>query len=406
MKVPYSWLKEHIPTALSLDAISTTLTLAGLEVDAVTTTRCLFTDVVTAQVIACSSHPESELLKIATIDDGVTQTTVVCKAANCRKGLITAFAKVGATLPHQESTRTITSTTIRGIASDGMLCGLEDLGIESTSDGIVEFDDATALGLPVERLLSDSLFEISLTPNLGHCFSIHGVARELSSFTHEPVVPITGLTTHRFDSGKKYQISLLHDEVMEFHLCLLDAVVIKPSKPLIQNRLKQCGIKPINNVIDALHYAMMEYGQPFHAYDADQLNDSTFSIACTTAPTPFKGLDGIERILPENVLTVFNGSTPVAAAGVIGSFDTMVTPATRRIAIEMASFSPQGVRRGMKKLGMRSEAGAHFEKGLDRKMMMTALSKAIQLIEDSLGTPLQPALQSIVKTPTSHASWP
>lgn len=382
MKVPYSWLKEHVSTSQSLDSISSILTLAGLEVDAIYGRHPEFNHVVTAKVISCEKHPKSDKLKLTTVFDGKDTYQVVCGASNCRANLITALAKIGATLTAGIKELKIEKGVIREVESFGMLCAKDELGLEEKSEGIIEFPENTELGVPVENLLIDPVFEISLTPNLGHCFSIHGVARELSYFTHEPLLQ-NEITSIAFKHREEFSIQLASDDVQEFHLAKISNVKIQPSSFWLQEKLKRAGFKPINNVVDALNYAMMEFGQPMHAYDFDKIKTKTIKVTNTLHMTPFCGLDGVLREIPKDVLTICDDQEPIAIAGIMGSFSSMIDESTKTVLIEVASFSSQAIRKGMKKLSLRTEASAHFEKGIDRNKMLLALKKAIQLIQES-----------------------
>lgn len=381
MKVPYKWLKEFLPTSKSLQDIDSILTLAGLEVDAINGISPTFTGVITARVISAQKHPESDRLQIAKVDTGKEILQIVCGAKNCREGLITALAQIGATLHMPKTGKlTIQKTSIRNVESFGMLCALEELGLEESSEGIHEFPADTAVGIPVESLLLEPIFEISLTPNLGHCFSILGVARELSYQCDEEIRIPTLSKKVILNPTKEFQIEIQSSACHEFHMALLRNIQVKPSPNWLVSRLKQCGMKSINNIVDALNYVMLEIGQPMHAYDFDKLASSHIVVSELNHSTPSIGLDSVLRTIPKESLVISSKNEIIALAGIIGSESTMVTEKTTNLLIESAHFSSKKIRQGMKNLGMRTEAGAHFEKGIDRKMILIALTKAIELI--------------------------
>ena len=188
MKVPLSWLKEYVDLPFSPSLLAETLTLAGLEVDQVTSSSLSFKGVIVAKVLETAPHPNADRLKVAKVFDGKEEHQVVCGAPNCREGLITAFAQLGANLTDSEGKAwKIKKSKIRDVESCGMLCSADELGLPSKEDGILEFPASFILGTDLSTLYSDTLFDLSLTPNLGHCMSIYGIARELSSLLKTPL---------------------------------------------------------------------------------------------------------------------------------------------------------------------------------------------------------------------------
>jgi phenylalanyl-tRNA synthetase beta chain len=385
MKIPYQWLKDFLPTSASVETVADILTLAGLEVDGVLGTSFRFKGVITAKVESVIKHPDSDRLQIASLNTGKETLQIVCGASNCRAGLITALAPIGSSLhPLKGSVITIQKTLIRKVESYGMLCSKEELGLEESSSEILELADSTLLGIPLEELFLDPVFEISLTPNLGHCFSVLGVARELSYPSKESLILPTLSKKIQTVSTHSISIEIESSQCEEFHLASIKNVKIGPSLPWMQDRLKLCGMKPINNVVDAINYVMHELGQPMHAYDYDKLNSKKIIVKEAPHGIPFIGLDAVARQIPNQTLLITSDGETIAAAGVIGSHETMVTEQTKHILIEAAHFNPKKIRQSMRLLGLRTEAGAHFEKGIDRQMIKTALFKVCELIQESI----------------------
>jgi phenylalanyl-tRNA synthetase beta chain len=403
MKVPYNWIKDFLPINKSVDEIAEILTLAGLEVDGILGTSFTFDGIITAKVVDVSKHPDSDRLQIAKVDTGKETLTIVCGAANCRKNLITALAPIGAKLKHPKSgTIHIQKTAIRGVESYGMLCSKEELGLEETSNGILELDEATPIGMDLKSLFFAPVFEISLTPNLGHCFSVLGVARELSygsSFTLEEPKPAEDL---QFQSTNDFSIQIESDSCDEFHLAKITNIQVGPSPKWLADRLKLSGMKSINNVVDALNYVMFELGQPMHAYDYDKIPSKKIIVKELSHTTPFLGLDSVLRDVAKDTLMIFSEKEPVAIAGIIGGHGSMVTEKTTTVLIEAAHFHPKKIRQGMKHLGFRTEAGSHFEKGIDRQLIKTALSKACELIQLTLTDRSSIEYASSIKHPFKH----
>ncbi|MEX0962102.1 MAG: phenylalanine--tRNA ligase subunit beta [Simkaniaceae bacterium] len=400
MKVSLNWLKEFLPLSLSPEEIADALTLAGLEVDKIEKTPFSFEGVVFAKVIETQPHPQAEKLCIATVSDQKETFQVVCGAPNCRKGLITAFAKVGSQLTDDKNkVFTIKKCKLRGVESFGMLCGAEELGLPSSVDGIMEFDEGRPIGMELKEVLADTLFDISLTPNLGHCMSYLGIARELSALLNLPlhireVNPLSAKTPSPISIEIEDEIASPYYRAQAF-----ENIAIGPSPEWLEKRLLASNIRPINNVVDITNYVMLELGQPMHAFDLNALENQSIKIQKNTKKLNMTLLDGIEYEIPKETLLIFSSETPIAVAGVMGGGKSAVNDKTTSILLEAASFHPIEVRASMKKLKLRTESSARFEKGIDSNMSAFALSRASQLlIECALAKPLGgPAEKGIKK---------
>lgn len=381
MKLPYNWLKDFLPKLSDINDVANTLTLAGLEVDGISGISFEFEGVITAKVLEVEKHPDSDKLQIAKVDTGSEVLQIVCGASNCRKGIITALAPIGSKLnPSKKPPLQIQKTKIRNVDSFGMLCSKDELGLEETSDGIIELPAETEVGIKLEELFYNPVLEISLTPNLGHCFSVLGVARELSYKSDEKLISPALSTKVKLNHTHDFQIQNHSKDCEEFHLAIIKNVQIKSSPSWLAERLKLSGMKSINNVVDALNYVMLELGQPMHAYDHKKLGQKELAIKECPHETPFVGLDTSVRSIPKGTLMIYNSNEPVAVAGIIGSYESMVSEETTEIVLEAAHFNSKKIRQGMKSLGLRTEAGAHFEKGIDRAMIKLALARACEII--------------------------
>ncbi|WP_194848341.1 phenylalanine--tRNA ligase subunit beta [Candidatus Neptunochlamydia vexilliferae] len=380
MRVPLSWLKDYVKLDLSNEALAEVLTLAGLEVDKVEPTPFPFKGVIVAEVKEAAPHPNADKLKVAQVFDGTETVQVVCGAANCRAGMKVALATVGATLTNKEgSTFKIKKSKLRDVASHGMLCAEDELGFTEESSGIMELSDAAAVGTDLTELFGDVIFEVSLTPNLGHCMSLLGIAREVAALLDQKAIPpkIT------LDEGGAAGIEV---EIKEPENCYrygcrwITGVKVGPSPDWMKTRLENAGIRSINNVVDVTNYVMLEMGQPLHAFDGKKIRDQKISVQSTESSIPFETLDGEKRTIPPGILMIHDGKGPVAVAGVMGGANSEVSETTTEVILEAAHFNPSAVRKGAKMLGLRSESSARFERGVDFERVTAALDRAASLL--------------------------
>ncbi len=388
MKIPLSWLREFIETEASVSQIEEALTLAGLEVEKIQPTTFNFSGVVTAQVVKISPHPQAEKLSIATVSDGLQEFQVVCGAANCREGLITAFAKVGATItPAGLQTHKIKKAKLRGIESYGMLASEKELGLSNKDEGIMELPEQTPIGTNLDALLGDVLFDISLTPNLGHAMSIYGIARELYSqlpkakLIHPSIPHLQSKQT----GNPPLQVLVNSADCYAYHCVLLKNVSVGPSPQWLQKRLESCGIRPINNIVDTTNYIMLKLGQPLHAYDYDKIHGQEIHIKQCDQETSLETLDDQRRTVSKECLLVCDSSQTLAIAGIMGCSNSSISEQTQNVLLEAAHFNPVAIRRASKNLHLRSESSARFERGIDPSMPQKAMASAAYLIETLAG---------------------
>jgi len=386
MKVPLSWLKDYVDITLPPIEIAKMLTMAGLEVDAIDTIDLGFTHVVVGEVIETEPHPNADKLCLAKVNDGTDIHHVVCGAPNCRPGIKTALAKVGALLPDEgEKPFKVKKSKIRGCESLGMLCSWKELKISDDNEGIIEFGEGVEIGANVAEIFQDSVFEISLTPNLGHCANLIGVARELHASTEEPL-HLPNVKVKENDNEKiEGQVVV---QVKDATLCpryacrLIKNVKIEPSPQWMQNRLISSGIRPVNNIVDITNYVLLEMGHPLHAFDYDQLDGNEIIVRSASEGEKFVTLDEKERSLPKDALLICDGKKPVAIAGIMGGQNSEVSIETKNILLESAYFAPSSIRRTSKKLGLMTDASRRFERGSDPNMVEIALNRASMLMHE------------------------
>lgn len=385
MKVPLSWLKQFVPLTQTADEIALHLTNLGIEVEGITGHEVTFSDVVVGRVLTAEKHPNADRLRVARVTDGSQEYQVVCGAPNCRAGIVVAFARVGAELTDSDGKKwKIKKSKIRDIESEGMLCSADELKIGGNQEGIIELAETTPLGIPVETIVLDPVFDLSLTPNLGHCQSVLGIARELAaSFRLKLLLPHSSVVVN---GPEKMKVSIENPSHSPRFSCrIVSGIQVGPSPAWLQNRLIQCGLRPVNNVVDVSNYVMLEIGHPLHIFDRDQISGSTIIIEQAAAPFSFETLDTHQREVPSKTLLIRDQDKPVSLAGIMGGLQSAVTDRTRTILIEAAAFNPSLIRRSSRLLGLKTDASSRFDKGVDIEATVRVLERATQLIQEIAG---------------------
>lgn len=368
MKISWKWIQELVvlPPSTMPEQVAETLTLRGLEVEAITRQGLGLEKVVTAEILERNPHPEADRLSVCHITLGSGEPLeIVCGATNMKSGDKVALAQIGAQLPNGVK---IEKAKIRGVVSNGMLCSESELGLKTTSEGILILPASTQIGVPLALALgqNDIIFEVNVTPNRGDCLSHVGIARELAAaYGGELLLPKTA----KLKLGRSPIATVLDagEAGPQFWGCLIEGVKIGPSPTWVVNRLESLGVRSINNVVDASNLVLQELGQPTHAYDADQLLGNTLRIRDAKQGEKLKLLDGAEIELDGSELVIVDdsGRRPVALAGVMGGSGSEVVASTTRIFLECAEFDPVRVRRTAFRHQRRTEAALRFEKGLD-----------------------------------------
>lgn len=387
MKVPLNWLKEFIDLNMAPTHLARVLTSLGIEVEGIEAKGPGFSKVVVGKVIAAEKHPNADKLIVAQVSDGNETVQVVCGAPNCRAGIKTAFALVGAEVGTGEGKIKVKKAKIRGVESFGMLCSGKELGISNEDDGIMEFQDIVKEGMDLSDLYSDTVLEVGLTPNLSHCLSILGIARELKASLN---LKMKNREISFVEEGDAFSFPI---EVKEKELCprytarIVEGVKVGPSPEWMVKRLEAAGVRSINNLVDITNYVMLETGQPLHAFDLGKLEGGL--IVRKGQNEPFTTLDGKERVLSEDMLVIADKKKPLAIAGVMGGSNSEVGDETTRILIESAYFNPSQVRRTSKKLGLSTDSSKRFERGVDPNQAPLALDLAASLMQQLAGGKIQ-----------------
>ncbi len=320
MRIPLSWLQEYISLSLSPEKIAHLLTMAGLEVNHYKVIGEKLKDIVIVRVLQAHKHPNADKLIVANVTDGKQHYQIVCGAPNCRVGLKTALARIGTTLGEGDQIFTIKKAKIRGIESEGMLCSEQELGLSDHQEGIIELPDGLSEGASLYGIYADTYFDISLTPNLSHCTSVVGIARELAALTGQSLcLPQSDIQMHTDLAEASLTVQIIDSEDCPRYACrVIRNVKVGPSPDWLRQRLEKCGLRSINNVVDATNYVLLETGHPVHAFDYDKIEGQKLIIRKAKEGETIQTLDGKERSLKSTMLMICDKSKPIAVAGVMG----------------------------------------------------------------------------------------
>ncbi len=387
MKVPFRWLSEYVDTGLSVEELAYRLTMAGLEAEKISVIGDSWDKIYIGHVEAVKRHPDADRLVLATVDAGEHRLQVVTGAPNIAQGQTVALALAGAKLidGHADGQvyRTLKPSAIRGVRSEGMVCSEKELGLSDEHEGIMVLEAEAPKGAPLADWLGDTVIEFEITPNLVHNFSILGIAREAGALTDRPV---TTPPTYDLDSAPSGPSDLVRVEAPD--LCaryvavVIEGIGVGPSPAWLQRRLQAAGVRPINTIVDATNYVMLEYGQPLHAFDADHLADGRIVVRRARPGETLETLDHQVRKLDQEMLVIADTQRAVGLAGIMGGLDSEVTDETRRIVLESANFDMKSVRHTARELKLRTDASARFERGLDPNLARDAAARATRLILD------------------------
>ncbi|HEY4712170.1 MAG TPA: phenylalanine--tRNA ligase subunit beta, partial [Dehalococcoidia bacterium] len=389
MKVSLKWLRDYVDIKVTPKELAERLTMAGLEVKVTQTIGGTWDKVVIGEVIALNPHPNADRLKLATVDLGTEQVTTVCGALNIALGQRVAFAHIGARLmdPHTGEAVVLKPAKIRGVASEGMVCSEKELGISESHEGILVLSPDAPIGTPLGAYLGDVILDLDVTPNRPDCLSVIGIAREIAALTGEPL----RLPQIHYDETEKSIDAFASVDIIAPDLCprycasVVTGIRIAPSPDWLQQRLNNCGMRPINNVVDVTNYVMLEYGQPLHAFDYHKLKGRQIIVRRAGNGETITTLDGSKRTLNPDILVIADKERAVAVAGIMGGLDCEVTDKTDAILLESANFNQATIRRGCSHLQFQSEASIRFDKGLNSEFPLLPLKRATQLLVELAG---------------------
>jgi phenylalanyl-tRNA synthetase beta chain len=389
MLISWKWLKDYVEIDLSPEELAEKLTMAGIPVATVTKLDAGIEKVVTGKLVEVGRHPGADKLSICGVDVGTEILQIVTGADNIRQGDIVPVALIGAKLP---SGLEITESKLRGVASNGMLCSASELNMELKNlapeqrTGIYILPSDTPLGLDAIKVLGldDVVLEFELTANRADCFSVIGIAREVSALTGKQIrMPLLSLQEKGENVHKFASVQIEAPELCtRFAARVIRNVKVGPSPEWMQQRLRAAGMRPISNIVDITNYVLLEMGQPLHAYDYNLIGKQTLIARNARKGEKLTTLDGNKRELSEGMLVIADAVQPAGVAGVMGGLATEVTANTKAIILESAVFDNVSIRRTAKALGLRTEASHRYEKGVDINGVIRAIDRAAKLMEE------------------------
>jgi len=381
MKVSLSWLKTYVDLTMDVEKLAHTLTMVGLEVDAVYDRYQYLKTVLVGRITAVAPHPQADKLKLCRVEAGDQSFGVVCGAPNAKVGMLSPLALPGTELIDGTI---LSAGTIRGEKSDGMLCSEIELGLGKDASGLMVLDDSLKPGTPLNQALalSDTVWEIDLTPNRPDCLSIIGIAREIAGIQGTSIKrPVPELPAGQDDIGTYTSVVIdAPEHCPRYAARLVLDIQVGPSPFWLQDRLLSVGLRPINNLVDITNFVMMETGQPLHAFDFDQLAENRIIVRTANEGEKFTTLDEKERRLSADTLMICDGEKPVGIGGVMGGMNSEIKADTTRVLIEGAYFNPVSIRKTAKKLGLNTDAAHRFERGVDPQGTLYAIDRAAELM--------------------------
>ncbi|MEX0756222.1 MAG: phenylalanine--tRNA ligase subunit beta [Actinomycetota bacterium] len=401
MKVVLGWMREFCPTDLGPDELAELLTAKGVKVEDVLRPWDGLEGVIAARVLEVRDHPDSDKLCLARVQTGSTERNVVVGVRNMVAGDLVPYAGPGSRVPALEEP--LGERTIRGARSEGMLCSPRELAVSDLHEGILVLDPAVEPGTDVKALLGleDAVFDVEIEPNRPDLMSVVGVAREAAMATGVPFSPREVSIVESADAAE----AVADLRVLDLERCpryrarVLRGVVHGPSPVQVQARLTAAGMRPLSAVVDATNYAMLELGQPLHAFDLQQLDGPGIVVRLADAGERITTLDGVERELTEDDLVIADHARGVAVAGVMGSASAEVMPTTTDLLLESASFASRGILRTARRLGLSTEASARFERGADPEAVGPAADRATELISSWTGAAVLAGVLEVGEAP-------
>ncbi|MCW0456518.1 phenylalanine--tRNA ligase subunit beta [Xanthomonas sacchari] len=393
MKFSENWLRSHVPTQATREQLTATLTAIGLEVEEVVPLGDGLQQVVVARIVEAAPHPEADRLQVCRVDAGQGELLqIVCGAPNARAGLVAPLALVGA----QVGGIAIKPAKLRGVASNGMLCSAKELGLDSDASGLFELPDDAPIGQAlIEYLgLPDASIEIKLTPNRADCFGVRGIAYDVAAACGSDVLPLA-VTPAAVSSERTLPVALdAGADAPRYCGRVVEDLDPAAKTPLwMAERLRRSGVRPLSLLVDITQYVMLELGQPMHAFDLDTLQGPVGVRHARDGET-LTLLDGREAVLDPAFLLITDADRPVALAGLMGGHATRVTETTRHVFLEAAHFAPAAIMGRGRKLGLHTDAGHRFERGVDPALPRQALELATRLVLELAGGRAGPVVEA------------
>ncbi|WP_396231165.1 phenylalanine--tRNA ligase subunit beta [Acinetobacter baumannii] len=384
MKISENWLRTWVNPAIDSDTLSDQLTMLGLEVDELAPVAKPFTGVVVGEVLTVEQHPDADRLRVTTVNIGSGEPLqIVCGAPNVRAGMKAPVATIGAILPGDFK---IKKGKLRGVESQGMLCGASEIDLEDKIDGLLELPDDAPVGVNIREYLKldDNVIDISITPNRGDCFSIRGIAREVAVINqlqmNEPEIKSVDAT---ITDEKKVVINT--DGAPRYLGRVIKNVNVKASTPeWMEQALARSGIRTHSILVDVTNYVLMELGQPMHAFDLAKI-EGTVHVRQAKSQEKLQLLNDQEVELQEDVMVIADDQKALAIAGIMGGLASSVTDDTTDIFLESAFFAPLAIAGRARRFGLHTDSSQRYERGVDFELPLIAMNRASQLIQELAG---------------------
>lgn len=384
MKISENWLRTWVNPAIDSDTLSDQLTMLGLEVDELAPVAKPFTGVVIGEVLTVEQHPDADRLRVTTVNIGSGEPLqIVCGAPNVRAGMKAPVATIGAVLPGDFK---IKKGKLRGVESQGMLCGASEIDLEDKIDGLLELPADAPVGVNIREYLKldDNVIDISITPNRGDCFSIRGIAREIAVINklqmNEPVINAVDAT---ITDEKKVVIST--EGAPRYLGRVVKNVNVKAATPeWMEQALSRSGIRTHSILVDVTNYVLMELGQPMHAFDLSKI-EGTVHVRQATQQEKLQLLNDQEVELQEDIMVIADDQKALAIAGIMGGLSSSVTDDTTDIFLESAFFAPLAIAGRARRFGLHTDSSQRYERGVDFELPLIAMNRASQLIQELAG---------------------
>lgn len=392
MKFSEQWLRSLVNPPVNRDALVARLSMAGLEVDAVSPVAGEFSGVVVGEVLSTEQHPDADKLRVCQVSDGEQTVQVVCGAPNVRAGLKIPFARIGAVLPGDFK---IKKAKLRGVESFGMLCSASELQISEENDGLLELSADAVVGQCIRECLNlnDASIEVDLTPNRGDCLSLQGLAREVGALYNVPVqLPV--ITAVAASHAQTVAVELAASQACPRYAgrVITGVDLTRPTPAWMVERLQRSDIRSIDAVVDVTNYVMLELGQPLHAFDLARINGS-ICVRMAHDNEEITLLDGQDIKLKANTLVIADQQRALAIAGVMGGADSGVEVGkTTDIFLESAFFEPVAIAGKARSYGLHTDASHRFERGVDWQLPAQAIERATELLLSIVGGSAGPTL--------------
>lgn len=384
MKISENWLRTWVNPAIDSETLSDQLTMLGLEVDELAPVAKPFTGVVVGEVLTVEQHPDADRLRVTTVNIGSGEPLqIVCGAPNVRAGMKAPVATIGAVLPGDFK---IKKGKLRGVESQGMLCGASEIDLEDKIDGLLELPDDAPVGVNIREYLKldDNVIDISITPNRGDCFSIRGIAREIAVINqlqmNEPDIKSVDAT---IADEKKVVIST--EGAPRYLGRVIKNVNVKAATPeWMEQALARSGIRTHSILVDVTNYVLMELGQPMHAFDLAKI-EGTVHVRQAQPQEKLQLLNDQEVELQEDIMLIADDQKALAIAGIMGGLASSVTDDTTDIFLESAFFAPLAIAGRARRFGLHTDSSQRYERGVDFELPLIAMNRASQLIQELAG---------------------